>query len=109
MSMKRTLFGLGMVIGAIGAALPARAGDAGTTSPTQLAARPSAAPATVIEAFHTALLASMHQGAAVGGEDRYRKLAPVVDRTFNLPLMTQAAVGPRWASLSAAQQAKLVE
>jgi phospholipid transport system substrate-binding protein len=109
MALKTTLAGLGLVIGAIGAVLPARAGDPGAATPAQLAERPAAAPAAVIETFHTALLASMRQGAALGGEDRYRKLAPVLDRTFNLPLMTQVAVGPRWASLSGAQQAKLTD
>jgi phospholipid transport system substrate-binding protein len=98
-----------MVIGAIGATLPAWAGDAAVALPEQIAARPAASPASVIESFHAALLASMRQGSALSGEGRYRKLAPVVDRTFNLPLMTQVAVGPRWASLSVAQQDKLVE
>src|SRR5580704_11058146 len=109
MALKTTLAGLGLVIGAIGAVLPARAGDPGAATPAQLAERPAAAPAAVIETFHTALLASMRQGAALDGEGRYRKLAPVLDRTFNLPLMTQVAVGPRWASLSGAQQAKLID
>jgi len=109
MSLKKTLAGLGLVIGTVAAALPLRAEEAGTAIPAQLAALPTAAPATVIEAFHAALLTTMHQGPALGGEARFRKLAPVVDRTFNLPLMTEVAVGARWASLSAAQQAKLVE
>jgi phospholipid transport system substrate-binding protein len=109
MALKTTLAGLGLVIGAIGAVLPARAGDPGTATPAQLAERPAAAPAAVIETFHTALLASMRQGPALSGEGRYRKLAPVLDRTFNLPLMTEVAVGPRWASLSGAQQTKLTD
>jgi phospholipid transport system substrate-binding protein len=109
MALKTTLVGLGLFIGAIGAVLPTRAGEPGGASPAQLAERPAAAPPAVIETFHAALLASMRQGAALGGEGRYRKLAPVLDRTFNLPLMTQVAVGPRWSSLSAVQQAKLID
>lgn len=109
MSLKRTLAGLGLFIGAIGALLPARGADSPVAAPAQLAERRAAPPASVIESFHAALLASMRQGPALGGEARFRKLAPVLDRAFNLPLMTQVAVGPRWSSLSAAQQTKLIE
>jgi phospholipid transport system substrate-binding protein len=109
MFVKNALVGLGLVIGTLGVALPVCAEDARPASAPQLAALPSAPPATVIEAFHAGLLAAMRQGPALGGEARFRKLAPVVDRTFNLPLMTEVAVGPRWSGLSAAQQGKLID
>jgi phospholipid transport system substrate-binding protein len=51
----------------------------------------------------------MREGRRLGGEGRYRKLEPVVDRVFNLPLMTEVAVGARWATLSDDQRRKLVE
>ncbi len=60
--------------------------------------------ATKVEGFDAALLDSMKAGSSVGVAERYRKLAPVVERTFNLPVMTQFAVGPAWASFTPAQQ-----
>jgi phospholipid transport system substrate-binding protein len=55
-----------------------------------------------VEAFDSALLDSMKAGGGVA--ERYRRLAPVVERTFNLPVMTQFAVGPAWSSFTPAQQ-----
>jgi phospholipid transport system substrate-binding protein len=57
-----------------------------------------------IEAFDAALLDAMKAGPGVGTAERYRRLAPVVERTFNLPVMTQFAVGPAWSSFTPAQQ-----
>jgi phospholipid transport system substrate-binding protein len=106
MLVKKILVGLGLVIAAAGAATAVSAAD---REPKAVAARPpAAAPTTVIETFHAALIDVMRQGPALGGEARFRKLAPVVDRTFDLPLMTQVAVGPRWSSLSGDQQARLI-
>lgn len=58
--------------------------------------------ATKVESFDTALLDSMKSGASTA--ERYRRLAPVIDRTFNLTAMTQFAVGPAWSSFTPAQQ-----
>ncbi len=67
-----------------------------------------AAPAR-IEAFDKTLLETMKQGAALGAEGRYRKLAPAVEATFDLTTMTRFAVGPSWAGLSGADRAALVK
>jgi phospholipid transport system substrate-binding protein len=58
--------------------------------------------ATKVESFDAALLDSMKSGASTA--ERYRRLAPVIDRTFNLTAMTQFAVGPAWSSFTPAQQ-----
>jgi len=105
MLVKTILVGLGLIIAGTGGTLVARAAD---LEPTAVVARPAAPAVGIVDAFHAALLDVMHQGAALSGEARFRKLAPVVDRTFDLPLMTQVAVGPRWSSLSADQQARLI-
>jgi phospholipid transport system substrate-binding protein len=55
-----------------------------------------------IEGFDSGLLDAMKSGAPVAA--RYKILAPVVERTFDLPVMTQFAVGPAWASFTPAQQ-----
>jgi phospholipid transport system substrate-binding protein len=68
-------------------------------------AQAAADPATSrIEAFDAGLLGSMKAGPSVGVQERYRRLAPVIERTFSLPVMTQFAVGPAWSSFTPAQQ-----
>ena len=106
MAATRILAGLTLTFGLAGLVMPAAAAEIGAIPAAT--ARPAAAPSAVIESFHAALVEAMRQGRAVGGEGRYRALAPVIDRTFNLPLMTKVAVGPRWSTLSPSQQAKLV-
>jgi phospholipid transport system substrate-binding protein len=65
-------------------------------------------PQDVVRGFYSALLSNMKDGRVLGESGRLTRLAPVVDRTFDIPAMTRLAVGPSWASLSAAQQQQLV-
>ena len=77
-----------------------------------LAPAARAAPADAvapIEALNAGLLAAMHAGTATPFAQRFNALAPVVERAFNLPAVLQASIGPRWASLPAAQQGQLLE
>jgi phospholipid transport system substrate-binding protein len=60
--------------------------------------------ATKIEAFDAALLDAMKAGPAASTAERYRRLEPVVERTFNIPVMTQFAVGPAWSGFTPLQQ-----
>jgi len=70
----------------------------------------SADPAAVqIEAFHGALLETMKEGPTLGAKGRDRKLTPVVERAFDLPLMTQFAVGPSWAGMAEADRRALID
>ena len=62
-----------------------------------------------IETFDRALLETMKAGPALGAKGRYRKLAPVVEASFDLPLMTRFAVGPSWATMSEADHQTLVQ
>jgi phospholipid transport system substrate-binding protein len=61
-----------------------------------------------VESFDNALLESMKAGSSLGAAERYRKLAPVIEHTFDLPAMTRFAVGPAWTSFSPAQQQAVV-
>lgn len=63
---------------------------------------------TTVQTLHEGLLSIMRSGRAAGQEGRARAIAPVVDRTFDLPLMTRLAVGPTWTSIAAPDQAALV-
>ncbi len=65
--------------------------------------------AVPIRALLQALTASMKAGSKVPFLQRFATLAPVVDRAFNIPATLQAAVGPRWVGIDAAQQAKLLD
>ena len=69
------------------------------------AADPAAAP---IQQLDDGLLAIMKAGKAAGVAGRATKIGPVVDRVFDLPLMTRLTVGPAWNGLAAADQQALV-
>ena len=64
-------------------------------------------PDDAVRSFYGVLLGNMQQGRALGESGRYARLAPVVDRTFDIPLMTRLAVGPVWETLSPARQQQL--
>lgn len=72
-----------------------------------IAQSPDAAQSTV-RALDDGLLAIMKSGKAAGVAGRSAKIAPVVDRAFDIPLMTRLVVGPSWNTMSAADQAALV-
>jgi len=61
-----------------------------------------------IQTFYDALLENMKRGKQESLTGRYNKLKPVIDQTFDLPLMTSLAVGPTWASIPAADQQALI-
>ena len=64
-------------------------------------------PDEAVRSFYGVLLGNMQQGRMLGESGRYAKLAPVIDRTFDIPLMTRLAVGPAWATLPPAEQQRL--
>jgi phospholipid transport system substrate-binding protein len=74
--------------------------------PARAATDPAAAQ---IETFDNALIDVMKNGASLGVKGRYRKLAPTIAHTFNLPAMTQFAVGPAWSTFTPAQQSALID
>jgi phospholipid transport system substrate-binding protein len=63
---------------------------------------------TQIQSFYDTLLDSMKHGKALGLQGRYNKLKPVVEQTYDLPLMTSLVVGSSWASIPASDQQALV-
>lgn len=71
-----------------------------------VAAEPGSAP-TLIERFYDDLLAVMKQAKRLSFDERYNRLAPTIQRTFDLGLMTRIAVGPGWAQIAADQQQRL--
>jgi phospholipid transport system substrate-binding protein len=66
-------------------------------------------PQNNVRGFYDTLLTTMKDGRTLGQSGRYARLAPIVDRVFDVPLMTQLAIGPSWATFSPAQQQQLTE
>jgi phospholipid transport system substrate-binding protein len=64
-------------------------------------------PAAPIASLYAALEALMRLGAATPFRDRYHRIAPVIDRTFELPTILRASIGTQWATLDPAAQAAL--
>ncbi|MDF0487293.1 ABC transporter substrate-binding protein [Sphingomonas sp. H39-1-10] len=68
-------------------------------------ADPAGAP---VQALNDGLLAIMKGGKAAGVSGRSAKIAPVVDRAFDIPLMTRLSVGPAWTTTAPGDQSALV-
>jgi phospholipid transport system substrate-binding protein len=66
-------------------------------------------PQANVRGFYDTLLNTMKNGPTLGQSGRYARLAPVVDRVFDVSLMTRLAIGPSWATLPPAQQQRLIE
>ena len=65
-------------------------------------------PQDQVRGFYGVLLGTMRDGRTLGESGRYARLAPAVDRTFDIPTMTRLAIGPAWGTLSPAQQQQLL-
>lgn len=61
-----------------------------------------------VQALSDGLISIMKGGTRLGFAGRAKAIAPVVDRSFDLPLMARLSVGPAWTSASPADQAALV-
>jgi phospholipid transport system substrate-binding protein len=61
-----------------------------------------------VSTLYDALLQIMKQAKQLGLQGRYDKLAPVLAKTYNLPLMSRIAVGQSWDALSAPQKQSIV-
>ena len=66
-------------------------------------------PQNNVRGFYDTLLTTMKDARTLGQSGRYGRLAPVVDRVFDVASMTRLAIGPSWATLSPAQQQQLTE
>jgi phospholipid transport system substrate-binding protein len=77
----------------------------GATPVLAQAADPALEP---VRALDAGLLAIMKAGGGAGQAGRVRMIAPVVDRVFDLPLMTRLSVGPAWTTFSPRDQQALV-
>jgi phospholipid transport system substrate-binding protein len=77
--------------------------------PIAAGADAGAAPVASVQRFYEDLLAVMRDAKRLGFDGRYSRLAPAVERAFDLPLMTRIAIGPGWAQIPADQQQRLTQ
>lgn len=64
---------------------------------------------STVQGLYDNLLVAMRSGSTLGESGRYARLAPVIRRTFDLPIMARLSVGPAWAGLTAAQQQQVID
>jgi phospholipid transport system substrate-binding protein len=57
-----------------------------------------------VQALDDGLIAIMKGGKAMGFAGRSARIGPVVDRVFDIPLMTRLAVGPAWTGMTPGDQ-----
>ena len=65
------------------------------------------APRLIVEGFQASLLAVMKEAKSLGFKGRYERLAPAIERAFDLPLMVQIAIGSYWNLTTADQRTRL--
>jgi phospholipid transport system substrate-binding protein len=65
-------------------------------------------PQDVVRGFYEVLLGNMRNGSVLGESGRFARLAPVVNRDFDIPTMTRLAVGVTWATLNPTEQQQLI-
>jgi phospholipid transport system substrate-binding protein len=72
-------------------------------------AAPPANPQDTVRSLYDTLLSTMKDSPMLGQSGRYARLAPVVQKLFDIPAMARLAVGPSWATLSPAQQQQVTQ
>jgi len=81
-----------------------------TPAPAAAPTAPVRASATdIVKNFYAQLESTMKQGEQLGFAGRYKKLDPVLQSAFNLPLMTHYAVGLVWNNATPAEQEQLTK
>jgi len=87
---------LTLVILCMHIAIPsASAGDRGATE--------------VVEELHSTLLAVMKDGDKIGYQGRYDQLAPVIQSSFDMPLVSRTVLGKYWETFNSEQRSRFIE
>lgn len=76
--------------------------------PTALYAQATDSAQAPIAALDQGLIGIMKAGKSAGMRGRSAAIAPVVDRVYDIPLMTRLAVGAPWTAFAPSDQAALV-
>jgi phospholipid transport system substrate-binding protein len=78
-------------------------------SSSYAAAQGTGDPKSVVQSFYDALEETMKQGEQLGFEGRYKKLEPVIQRTFDVPVMAKIAIGTEWTMFSADEKQRMLD
>jgi phospholipid transport system substrate-binding protein len=70
---------------------------------------PEAAPETVVDSLHVALLGVMKNSESLGYEGRFEELSRVLPGIFDITFMAQKSVGRYWKGASEEEQKHLLE
>ena len=76
---------------------------------SERAAATATGPQDSVRDFYATLVTTMKEGRLLGQSGRYARLAPAVERVFDVSFMTRLAIGPSWSTLPAVQQQRLTE
>lgn len=77
-----------------------------TAAATEAASDAAAGPIAELQA---GLLAQMKAGRAVPFATRYARLAPLIERVFDLPFILRVSVGQRWTELAEDDRTRLLD
>ena len=69
----------------------------------------AASPSDVVRGFYQTLMSNMQNGPSLGQLGRVAHLAAVVPRVFDIPYMTQLAIGTAWATLPDPQRQQVMQ
>jgi phospholipid transport system substrate-binding protein len=98
-----------LVAGMVLAAPPLLAAPKSAVQSATAKAAPAAVrPQAVVQKLYNTLLQVMQKGETLGFQGRYAALQPVLEQSFDLPLMTRFSAGSGWLKADMAQQQKLI-
>jgi phospholipid transport system substrate-binding protein len=66
-------------------------------------------PTEIVRQFYGELLDVMRQAGSLGPKGRYRRLEPIVLKSFDVPFMARLSVGPLWARLPVEQKRRAAQ
>jgi phospholipid transport system substrate-binding protein len=66
-------------------------------------------PKTTVQAFYDSLEDTMKHGDELGFDGRYQKLEPVIQHTFDVPVMARIAVGSEWTAFSPDEKERMLD
>lgn len=78
-------------------------------SPSYAAAQGADDPKAIVQSFYDTLEETMKQGEQLGFEGRYKKLDPVIDQTFDVPVMAKIAIGSEWTVFTADEKTRMLD
>jgi phospholipid transport system substrate-binding protein len=80
-----------------------------SVSPSFAAAQGAGDPKAAVQAFYHTLEETMKQGEELGFDGRYEKLEPVIQSTFDVPVMAKIAVGAEWMKFDADEKERMLD